>query len=298
MTDTHTTADDDVTVLLEGLQVGESPRWHDGRLWFCHWGADEVVAVAPDGTAEVVLHDPDIQPHSIDWLPDGRMLIVSRAERWASRLLRREHDGTIAVHADLGGVAGGFNEIVVHPGGDVYVNGSDFDFLGWLQGRAEFVPGRIALVTRDGEVRAVADDIQFGNGMVITPDGRTLVLADSFAGTLVAFDIEADGSLTGRRTWAEGLSPDGITIDDEGAVWTSTGGMEIAGGILVRVRDGGEITHRLEIDRNPFACMLGGEDGRTLHVMAARFDPQDPFGGPATGRVLTIPAPAPRAGRP
>lgn len=156
----------------------------------------------------------------------------------------------------------------------------------------------IALVTPDGDVREVADDIRFGNGMVITPDGRILVVADSFGGTLPAFDVEPDGSLSGRRPWAEGLSPDGITIDDEGAVWTSTGGMEIPGGILVRVRDGGEITHRVEIDRNPFACMLGGEDGRTLHVMAARFDPQDPFGGPATGRVLTIPAPAPRAGRP
>jgi sugar lactone lactonase YvrE len=289
---------DTVNVLLAGLQVGESPRWHDGRLWFCHWGADEVVAVAPDGMTEVVLHDPEIPPHSIDWLPDGRMLVVTLAEQWAGHLMRREHDGEIVVHADLRTVARGFNEIVVHPGGNVYVNGSDFDFLGWLQGEAEFVPGKIAMVTPDGEVREVADDIQFGNGMVITPDGRTLVLADSFAGTLVAFDIEPDGSLSGRRIWADGLSPDGITIDAEGAIWTSTGGMEIPTGTMVRVLDGGEITHRVEIDRNPFACMLGGEDGRTLHVMAARFDPQDPFGGPATGRVLTIPAPAPRAGNP
>lgn len=289
---------DTVTVLLDDLRVGESPRWHDGRLWFCHWGADEIVALHPDGTAEVVLHDPTIQPHSIDWLPDGRMLIVPRGPEWAGRLLRREHDGAVVVHADLRAVASGFNEIVVHPDGHVYVNGSDFDLLGWLRGEAEFRPGLVALVSPDGTVRPVAEDIQFANGMVVTPDGRTLVVADSFAGTLVAFDVAADGSLSGRRTWAEGLSPDGITVDAEGAIWTSTGGMAIPGGVLVRVRDGGEITHRVEIDRNPFACMLGGDHGRTLFVMAARFDPQDPFGGPRTGRVLAVGAPAPHAGRP
>ncbi|MFD2352426.1 SMP-30/gluconolactonase/LRE family protein [Nonomuraea ferruginea] len=129
--------------------------------------------------------------------------------------------------------------------------------------------------------------------MVVSPDGRTLIIAESFTGKLTAFDVASDGSLSNRRTWAAGLGPDGICMDAEGAVWTSTGGNEV-----VRVREGGEVLERVELDRGPFACMLGGPDGRTLYVVAAEWNPSDPFGGPRTGQVLAVDAPAPRAGWP
>jgi sugar lactone lactonase YvrE len=291
-------------ILMDGLGIGESPRWHDGRLWFCNWGDDEVIALSPDGRAEVVFSEPGVGAHSIDWLPDGRMLIVPKnTDR--GRLLRREADGSLVPHADLGGLPSGFNEIVVDGRGNVYVNGADFDFLAFLEKamadgmdtplheRPDFVPGYIALITPDGRARQVAGDIAFPNGMVVSPDGRTLIIAESFTGTLTAFDVASDGSLSNRRTWAAGLGPDGICMDAEGAVWTSTGGNEV-----VRVREGGEVLERVELDRGPFACMLGGPDGRTLYVVAAEWNPSDPFGGPRTGQVLAVDAPAPRAGWP
>lgn len=294
MTDTATTT----RVLLADLVIGESPRWHDGRLWFCHWGADEIVAVDLDGTAEVVLADHDLGPHSIDWLPDGRMLLVTKGR--PGLLLRREHDGEIVVHADLSGIASGWNELVVDGRGNVYVNGSDFDLLGFFAGEAEFVPGVIALVTPDGAVRQVADGIQFGNGMAVTPDGGTLIVADSFATTLLAFDIADDGSLGGRRVWAEGVTPDGICIDADGAVWTSAASFGRAEDDkdCVRVAEGGEVLDRIPLDRSAFALMLGGDDGRTLFVMEAVWNHLDPWGGPRTGQVRVATAPAPGVGWP
>lgn len=295
-------------VLLEGLVIGESPRWHEGRLWFCHWNEHEIVAVAPDGTSEVVLRDPEVSPHSIAWLPDGRLLIVPKHPDRVGRLLRREPDGSLVQHADLGGLPSGFNEIVVDGRGNVYVNGADFDFMAFLQRlqdegetaqglplteRPDFVHGYIALITPDGAVRQVADGIAFPNGMVVSPDNRTLVISESFGGCLTAFDIAADGSLANRRVWADGLGPDGICMDADGAIWTSTGGPE-----CVRVREGGEVLQRVDLDREPFACMLGGPDRTTLFVMAARWNQADPFGGPRTGQVLALPAPAPGAGWP
>ena len=285
--------------LLADLVIGESPRWHDGRLWFCHWGADEIIAVGPDGTAEVVLHAPEIGPHSIDWLPDGRMVLVAKNEKYAGRLLRREPDGSFVTHADLSHLAGGWNDLVVDGRGNTYVNGSDFDLLGYFAGTAAFVPGIIALVTADGQVRRVAEDIQFGNGMAVTPDNRTLIVADSFAGALLAFDIEPGGGLANRRVWASGLTPDGICIDADGAVWTSSTafGRGEEEKDCVRVAEGGRILNRIPIDRSAFALMLGGPERRTLHIMAARWNPADPWGA-RTGRVLTAPAPAPGAGWP
>ncbi|MEJ3653629.1 SMP-30/gluconolactonase/LRE family protein [Actinomycetes bacterium KLBMP 9759] len=282
-------------VVLEGLAIGESPRWHDGRLWFCNWGPDELVAMTPDGECEVVALDPSVRPHSIEWLPDGRMLVVPKDPAHQGLLLRVEPGGEIVVHADLRPIAAGWNEIVVDGLGNVYVNGSDFDFLGFLKGGVEFVPGVIALVTPDGEVRKVADGIEFGNGMVVTPDNATLVVAESFAGRLTAFDIGPGGSLSGRRVWAEGMGPDGITIDAEGAIWTSSDSMA---GNCVRIREGGEVLERLELDRSPFACMLGGPDRRTLYVMAAEWHPEDPFGDRRTGQVLAVDAPSPGVGWP
>jgi sugar lactone lactonase YvrE len=267
-------------VLLTDLVIGESPRWHDGRLWFCHWGPDEVIAIDTDGKSEVMLTAP---AHSIDWLPDGRLLIVSKQ----GGLLRQEPSGELVPHLDTDQ---GFNEIVVDGRGNIYLNSVGFDFMGFLKGEAEFGTGTISLVTPDGTVTEVADDIHFANGMVVTPDNRTLVISESFARRLTAFDITDDGSLGNRRIWADNVAPDGITMDTEGAIWTSVTDHDVS-----RVKEGGEVLETIELDRMSFACMLG-ED--TLYVMAAQWNPDNPFGGPRTGQVLAFPAPAPGVGWP
>jgi sugar lactone lactonase YvrE len=276
-------------VLLTGLAIGESPRWHDGRLWFSNWGMQQIVAVDVDGDSQVMARVPTGVPFSIDWLPDGRLLVVSGPE---ALLLRQEPDGSLVPHADLGRVARGWNEIVVDGRGNAYVNGSDFDF----RGGGPYIPGVIALVTSDGAVRRVADGIEFGNGMAVTPDNATLIVAESFASRLSAFDIAPDGGLSNRRIWAslEG-PPDGICLDAEGAVWAA------AMGRCMRVREGGKILESIELDRSCFACMLGGPDGTTLFLMAAEWRGVEGFDAllqARTGRVLIAPAPAPQAGWP
>ena len=216
--------------LMAGLVVGESPRWHEGRLWFSNWGAQEVIAVDVEGNSEVVAHVPTTLPFSIDWLPDDRLLVVSGPE---GLLLRREPDGSWATHADLRGVSEGWNEIVVDGRGSIYLNSPCFRL-----GKEEFRPGILGLVTPDGSVRQVADDIAFPNGMVVTPDNTTLIVAESFAGRLTAFDIAADGGLSHRRVWAElGQGGDGICLDADGAVWTPVGGQGEPPA-CVRVREG------------------------------------------------------------
>ncbi|MFI5888520.1 SMP-30/gluconolactonase/LRE family protein [Actinoplanes sp. NPDC051513] len=276
-------------VLLTGLGIPESPRWHDGRLWFCNWIDRQVVAVSLDGKPEVASVTGDrSMGYSIDWLPDGSLLITG------GQLRRQEPDGSLVVLDDHP-----CNEIVVDGRGHVYVNGADFDFAG---GGAP-TPGYIKLVTPDGEIRQVAGDIEFPNGMAITPDGETLIISESFAGRLTAFDIDADGGLRNRRVFAAGLGPDGICLDAEGAVWVSTGGFS-----FVRVADGGEVLDRVELpeDRAPFALMLGGPDRRTLFIMTAEWRNADSItdnlarlnNGPRTGEILTLPVTVPGVGRP
>lgn len=284
----------ELQTLMTGLVVGESPRWHEGRLWFSNWGAQEIVAMDPDGHSEVVTRVPTTVPFSIDWLPDGRLLVVSGQE---GLLLRREADGSLVTHADLRGLSDRpWNEIVVDSRGNVYLNSICFRF-----GEEEFRPGILALLTPDGAVRQVADEVAFPNGMVVTPDNGTLIVAESFPGRLTAFDIAADGTLSNRRVWAE-LGPaggDGICLDAEGAIWSSA--MQDGRPVCVRVREGGEILQRIDLDLACFACMLGGEDGRTLYMMAAEWrgiEQMDALFRSRTGRVLTAPAPAPAAGWP
>jgi sugar lactone lactonase YvrE len=276
--------------LLAGLVVGESPRWHEGRLWFANWGAQEVIAVDPNGQSEVALQVPTTLPFCIDWLPDGRLLIVSGPE---GVVLRREPDGALVTHADLRGLSPyPWNEIVVDGRGSIYVNGAGFD----LMGGGQPAPGRIALITPDGTVAEVADGIAFPNGMAITPDNETLIVADSYGKGLIAFDIAGDGSLSNRRVWAalDG-HPDGICIDAAGAVWYA----DVPGRCCVRVRQGGEVLERVELDRGGFACMLGGVDGKTLFIVAAEWNGPDAMtGGARTGQLLACPAPAAGAGWP
>jgi sugar lactone lactonase YvrE len=273
-------------VLLTGLAYVESPRWHEDRLWFAHWGAGEIVAVDLDGESEVVGQGPPGLGWSFDWLPDGRLLVTGE------RLMRREPDGSMVLHADLSSLSGDWNEIVVDGRGNIYVNGRcDFD------PEEGDPPGIIALITPDGSVRQVADAIAFPNGMVVTPDNSTLIVAESFAGRLTAFDIGPDGSLSNRKAWAEGVGPDGICHDAEGAVWTQM----FVGNACVRVREGGQVLETVELDRNPFACMLGGPDGQTLFMLAAEWrgiDKVDDALAARTGQVLTVRAPALRDGWP
>jgi sugar lactone lactonase YvrE len=284
----------DLHTLMTGLVIGESPRWHADRLWFSNWGTHDVVAVDTHGHSQVMARVPTIIPFSIDWLPDGRLLVVSGPE---ARLLRQETDGELVTHADLHHLARGWNEIVVDGRGDIYVNGSDFDF----GGGGPFVPGVIALVTPEGNVRQVADNIAFPNGMVVTPDNSTLIIAESFAARLTAFDIGAGGSLSNRRVWAElGQGGDGICIDVEGSVWTPATSAD-GTRCCVRVKEGGEVLERIELEQFCFACMLGGEDGRTLFMLVADWLGAENMGKllqSQTGRILTTRVNAPRAGWP
>jgi sugar lactone lactonase YvrE len=272
-------------VLLADLAFPECARWHDGRLWFAHWGAGEIVAVDPEGNAEVIGKGREGFGWSIDWLPDGRMLVTGDG------LYRRETDGSLVPHADLGGLAADWNELVVDARGNVYVNGG-IDF----NPGPGTPPGVIALVTPDGASRQVADALNFPNGMVVTPDNMTLIVAESMAQRLTAFAIEPDGSLSNRRAWAEGIGPDGICLDAEGAIWAQTDGTA-----AIRVREGGEVLERVELDRSPFACMLGGDDGRTLFILAMEWrgvEGMESVLADRTGQVLAVRAPAAHAGRP
>src|SRR6266540_3420967 len=276
----------EVQTLLIGIAFGESPRWHDGRLWFCDWGAQEVVAVDLGGNSEVIVRVRfPAFPMCIDWLPDGRLLIVSARD---GLLLRREPDGSAVTHADL--TAFGphpWSDMVVDGRGNAYVGNLGFDFPA-----GQFAPGILALVTAHGSARQVADGIAFANGMVVTPDNSTLILAETYANRLTAFDIAADGSLSSPRVWADldGGFPDGICLDAESAVWYG----DVPNKRCVRVREGGEVLQTIDLDRGCFACTLGGVDRRTLFLMAAEFAGAASMAGdaPRTGQVLTVEAPA------
>jgi sugar lactone lactonase YvrE len=284
----------DLQVLMTGIAFGESPRWGpDNRLWFADWGAQEVVAVDLEGRSEVIVRvDFPSFPMCIDWLPDGRLLIVSARD---GRLLRRESDGPVVTHADLSGLADNghpWNELVVDGRGNAYVNNQGFDFPG-----GDFRPGTIALLAPDGAARLVADGIAFPNGMAVTPDNSTLIVAESYGKKLTAFDIAADGSLSEGRVWAElddGV-PDGICVDAESAVWYA----DVPNKRCVRVREGGEVLQTLSHDHGCFSCALGGADRRTLFVVAQEWHGTERMTDAArTGQVLIAEAAVPGAGWP
>jgi sugar lactone lactonase YvrE len=276
-------------ILMTGITFGESPRWHDDRLWFSDWGTQEVIAFDREGRSEVIVRTP-ASPFSIDWLPDGRLLIISGPD---GLLLRREPDGSLVTHADLSGLSDhSWNEIVVDGRGNAYVNNIGFDFAG-----GEFAPGTVALLTPESPARQAADGIAFPNGMAVTPDNSTLIVAESYASRLTAFEIAADGSLSSQRVWADlgdGV-PDGMCLDTEGAVWYA----DVPNKRCVRVREGGEVMQTIELDRGCFACMLGGIEGTTLFMVAQEWSGMESVaGGERTGQLLTISAPAPGAGWP
>jgi sugar lactone lactonase YvrE len=272
-----------MNVLLDGIVFGESPRWHEGRLWFSDWGAGTVISLDAAGVPIVEAQVRSF-PMCIDFLPDGRLLVVSAADRV---LLRREPGGSLVTHAELGAAC---NDIVVDGQGNAYVNCVNFDFPG-----GEFRPGFVLLVRPDGEVLPVADGLAFPNGMAITADGRTLLVAESYAEQITAYDIAGDGTLTGRRIWAPtpGDHPDGICVDADNAVWYA----DVGNRHCVRVSEGGEVLATAESDRGAFACALSRGDDPTLYVVGQEWSGPDAVGG-ATGQVQGFPAPAPGAGYP
>jgi sugar lactone lactonase YvrE len=275
-------------ILASGLMFGESPRWRDGRFWVSDWAAHEIIAIDPDGQSEVVVREPSF-PLCMDFLPDGRMVLMS-----GRRVLRREPGGALVLHADLSNLSEfGWNEIVVDGRHNIYVNNPGFD----LMAGAAFAPGTIALVAPDGTARQVADGVAFPNGMVVTSDNTTLIVAESYGRKLTAFDIAPDGSLSKRRVWADlgdGV-PDGICIDAENAVWYA----DVPNKRCVRVREGGEVLATINLDRGCFACMLGGADRKTLLLVATEWrGPAGMADGQRTGQVLTVAGPAPGTGWP
>lgn len=271
-------------VFATGLRMGESPRWHDGRLWVCDWVAGEVLSYDASGVPRVELRMAGL-PFSVDWLRDGRAVLTS-----AEGVVTVGPDGSTTPYGAMGQ---GWNEIVVDPRGNTFVNEVGFDLMGGAEPRA----GTVWAVRPDGSARAVAGDVWFPNGMAVTPDGGTLIVAESYGHRLTAFDIESDAGLVNRRTWADlgEASPDGICLDAEGAIWYA----DVPSQHCVRVAQGGEVLETVEADRGCFACMLGGDDGRTLFVIATRWGGTAEIGaGQPTGQVLTHPAPAPHAGHP
>jgi sugar lactone lactonase YvrE len=284
-----------VDVLSEGHGLVESPRWHDGRLWFADWLAGEVIAIDGDGHEEVVAQHRSL-PLCFDFLPDGTPLLVSGPQH---ALLALADDGALSTYADLGALSPyGCNDIVIDGRGNAYVNNGNFDFaIGPPPGARS--PGFVALVRPDGSATVVGDDLAFPNGMAVTPDNATLIVAESYRNRLTAFSIEADGSLGERRVWADlgdGV-PDGICIDATGAVWFA----DVPNRWCRRVAEGGEVLDTVQLDRGGFACMLGGQDEPRLYIVAANW----PGGAGLTdpthvwdGQALSVPAPAAAAGWP
>jgi len=286
------------TMIADGLYFGEGPRWHDGRLWFSDFHDHAVKSMDAAGGVRTELQIDD-QPSGLGWLPDGRMLVVSMRRR---QVLRVDPDG-VKVHADLAAIATFHtNDMVVDRHGRAYVGNFGFDLDHALQTRgvegvlAEHPTAVLARVDPDGSVHVACAEMHFPNGSVITPDDRTLIIAETLAMRLTAFDIAADGSLANRRLWAQvGMrAPDGICLDANGHVW-------IANAIApecVLFAPGGEVVATIETDQPCFACMLGGPDRRTLYMLTAPTSVADLASASPLGRVMAAAVATPGAGQP
>ena len=285
------------TVLVDQLKFPEGPRWHEGKLWFTDYATRRVMHVDLQGKVQTVVEVPDLAT-AFDWTPDGRLLIVSSGER---RLLTLK-DGNLVTFADMSSlVPYNCGELVVDGQGRAYVGNAGYDVFKLGPGyQSPPKTGPLLLVTPEGDTRIVAEEMAFPNGMVITPDGNTLIVAESHAARLTAFTIEADGSLSGRRVWAqfdeaagEGrIAPDGMSLDADGAVWVASPPTHE----VLHVREGAEIVDRIPLDTFPLACMLGGADRRTLFILTTEMlNPGDPN---VRGRIETIPVDVAGAGRP
>jgi len=279
----------DLTQLVRGVDFGEGPRWHDGRLWYSDFYHRKVYAVSLDGSQEVILEIDD-RPSGLGWMPDGSLLVVSMERQQVLRVL----DGQTSVHADLSGVlTGRCNDMVVDADGRAYVGSFGFD----LEAGDDMAPSRLAMVAADGTVSVAAEDLLFPNGAVITDDGSTLIVGETFGGRYTAFTTEADtGALLDRRVWAavEGSAPDGCVLDRNGGIWFS----DATTPRVQRVVEGGEITDVIDTPQQTYACTLGGADGRTLFILTAAGSHPDQVAGRGEGGVWTTTVSHPKAGRP
>jgi sugar lactone lactonase YvrE len=277
------------TVLLDDLAFPEGPRWRDGRLFFSDMHDGKVLAVDLEGCVETIATVVG-EPSGLGWLPDGRLLVVSMQDR---RLLRLDPDGLHEV-ADLSKLATFHcNDMVVDAKGRAYVGNFGFDLH---VEKPDFRKAEIVRVDPDGSARVVADDLAFPNGTVITPDGRTLVVGESFAARLTAFDVAADGSLSSRRVWAklEKAVPDGICLDAESAIWVAS---PVSAEVL-RVHEGGRVSQRIPVATQAFACMLGGADRRTLFICTALDSHPEQCRAKRSGRIEMVRVDVPGAGLP
>ncbi len=275
-------------LLIDGLAFPEGPRWREGRLWFSDMHDHVVMTVDPSGKTEEVVR-VETRPSGLGWLPDGRLLVVSMTDR---RVLRLE-EGRLVEHADLSELAPWHcNDMVVDGRGRAYVGNFGFDMDAGEGPRAT----TLVLVQPDGRAEVAAEGLFFPNGTVITPDGSTLVLGETYAARLTAFCIGDEGRLSERREWArlEGAVPDGICLDAEGAIWVACP----VSNQLLRVREGGAVSHRIPTDRKAIACMLGGDDGRTLFALTARTTGPDEAPKLRSGRIECVTVDVPGAGWP
>jgi sugar lactone lactonase YvrE len=275
-------------VLLDGLAFAEGPRWRDGRLWFSDMHDQRVKTVDLDGRCEEIVRVEN-DPSGLGWLPDGRLLVVSMRDR---KLLRLDRDG-LREHGDLSHIATYHcNDMVTDAQGRSYVGNFGSDFESGAPPRT----AKLALVLPDGSVRVAAEELSFPNGTVITPDGRTLIVGESFGGRLTAFDIAGDGSLSNRRVWAqlEKAVPDGICLDAENAIWVAS---PLSGEVL-RVREGGEVTERIRVASQAIACMLGGPRRTTLFVCTSESLRGDDCRAKRSAKIEVVEVSVPGAGLP
>jgi sugar lactone lactonase YvrE len=287
----------DTRVLAAGLYFGEGPRWHDGRLWFSDFYAHAVKSVDESGTVRTEL-DLDDQPSGLGWLPDGRLLVVSMKERVVKRL----DAGKLVVHADISHLTTFLcNDMVVDARGTAWIGNFGFDLDAELDARGEDVfhnhpVTNLVRVDADGSVHLAAGDMHFPNGSVVTPDGKTLIVAETFASCLTAFTIADDQSLTDRRIWASlpGVAPDGICLNENQQVWVANAlGCEV-----LLVAEGGEIVNRIATSQNCYACMLGGSDGKTLFAVTAASSHGAHAAAETTGKIEVVAVDAAGAGWP
>jgi sugar lactone lactonase YvrE len=286
-------------VLTDGIYFGEGPRWRDGRLWFSDFYASAVKSVSPAGDLRTEIEIDD-RPSGLGFMPDGSMLIVSMTKR---QVLRRTADGTLTVHADLSGIAGFHcNDMVVDAAGRAYVGNFGFDLDAHMEARgiqsviADHPTAKLACVLPNGTVRVAAPDMHFPNGSVITPDGKTLIVGETLASRLTAFDVADDGSLSNRRIWAD-LSPrvpDGISLDANGNIWIAN---PIAPECAL-IAQGGKVLEVIDTGQPCYACMLGGADGRTLYLLTAQTSIAHEAAAAPKGKLLIANVDVPHAGLP